>query len=361
MPPANTCSSKRQSRILCVPFTAASYAKVVEDARQFRKALNQPIQHFPELFPPAIEQGYRMKDSFVSARLGLRIRRIEVAGVSYTVRPSFVMPYLTERAEEVQGPLFLRKFAVPFWALAYVFGRTPMYGYRLEQSLGRYPLVGTTIRWAQDLPQDLVADEKHTWIQGEKVFVATTCGEGCVLGVSVAENAGEVALTRAYGVFKEEVRQVRPSYSPRTVNTDGWPATQQAWRTLFSGVRLIGCFLHVYLGLRERSRKKFKGFFTALAYGAVITPPRRPRSPSVCVVCTSGRSRSRTSRCSCARKSQNCAPTPLRSRLLMTFPGPTAPVISWTGSGNAWTGLCSILNTSTEACSPRNPRFAPGL
>ena len=36
------------------------------------------------------------------------------------------MPYMTVHTAEVEGPLFLRKFGVPFWALARVFGGDPM-------------------------------------------------------------------------------------------------------------------------------------------------------------------------------------------------------------------------------------------
>jgi hypothetical protein len=34
----------------------------------------------------------------------------------------------------------------------------------------------------EDLPEHLVADEKHTKILGDKTYVATTAGNGCVLG-----------------------------------------------------------------------------------------------------------------------------------------------------------------------------------
>ncbi len=169
-----------------------------------------------------------MKYSHISVRMGLLIRRIEVAGVSYTVRSAFATPYLTGWTDEVEGPLFLRKFAVPFWALAHVFGRNAMYWYRLEQALGRQSLVGTTVRHGEDLPVHLVVDEKHSRILGEKVFVATTCGAGCVLGVSLTSQADEPSLTRAYGVFKTEAQQVQPDYVPETANTDGWQATQLA-------------------------------------------------------------------------------------------------------------------------------------
>ncbi len=36
-----------------------------------------------------------MKDCYVSKKLNIKIRRIQIAGRSYTVRPSFVMPYMT--------------------------------------------------------------------------------------------------------------------------------------------------------------------------------------------------------------------------------------------------------------------------
>ena len=59
-----------------------------------------------------------------------------------------------------------------------VFGRNPMYWHRLECSLGRFSLVGTTVQAAEGLPRHLVADEKHTTSGGEKVCLAATAGSG---------------------------------------------------------------------------------------------------------------------------------------------------------------------------------------
>jgi hypothetical protein len=132
-----------------------------------------------------------------------------------------------------------------------------MYWHRLERSLGRSSLVGTTVKAAERLPRHLVADEKHTtWIDGKarKVYLATTAGGGCCLGMALAMTAGADDLTKAYGVFREEARRLDPQYRPETVNTDGWPATQAAWGTLFKGVTLILCFLHAFLKVRERAR-----------------------------------------------------------------------------------------------------------
>ena len=136
-----------------------------------------------------------------------------------------------------------------------------MYWHRLERSLGRNSLVGTTVSSAERLPRHLAADEKHTTLAGEKVYLAATAGGGCCLGMALAKAAGNVELTEAYGVFRDEARRLEPEYRPETVNTDGWPATQAAWRTLFKGVTLVLCFLHSFLKVRDRAVHMKEAFF----------------------------------------------------------------------------------------------------
>jgi hypothetical protein len=166
------------------------------------------------------------------------------------------------------------------WALTEVFGRSPMYWHRLECSLGRCSLVGTTVGSGGRLPRHLVADEKHTTLadrKSRKVYLATTAGGGCCLGLALAETADADELTRAYGVFRDEARCLDPEYRPETVNTDGWPATQAAWRALFKGVTLILCFLHAFLKIRERA-KHMGETFDALreqVWGAYHAPDAR--------------------------------------------------------------------------------------
>ena len=58
-------------------------------------------------------------------------------------------------------------------------------------------------------------------------------------GVLKAEKADETDLTLVYGVFKQETQKFQPDYAPKTVTTDGWKATQNAWKTLFSSILLI--------------------------------------------------------------------------------------------------------------------------
>ena len=61
-------------------------------------------------------------------------------------------------------------------------------------------------------------------------------------------------LTKAYAVFQREAEDVRPGYRPRTVSTDGWAATRQAWLALYPLVVLLRCFLHGWLNIRSRGK-----------------------------------------------------------------------------------------------------------
>jgi len=230
--------------------------EIVQDSRTFRYWIDENITNYPGLFPPQIQQGYLMKDDRIPKKLSIPIRRITIGGVSYSIRPSFVMPYMAGLSDKVEPAMFLRKFSVPYWAIARNYGHNPMYWYRLECSLGRNSIVGTTVQTKEKLTQNLVVDEKHTHHLGEKVYIATTVGSHCVLGASIAVNADEESLLNAYQIFKEEARTLDPEYTPTTVNTDGWTATQNAWKKLFPKVTLILCILHIFISMRDRLRRK---------------------------------------------------------------------------------------------------------
>jgi hypothetical protein len=252
---------KMGNNVIRIPFDEKRYFEIFDNPVMFREYIDKMAKQYPELFPPEITKGYIMKDIYRSKKMPVSVRRIKIADRTFTLHPSFVLPYLTGRTSDVDRALFLRKFDVPFWALANIFGKDPMYWYRIEQTLGRNSIVGTTVKKPENLPNNIDADEKHSWIRNNKVYIATTVGDGCVLGVSVAEDAGEESLTRAYGVFKEEVRCLYPEYKPQTVNTDGWKATQNAWKYLFPSVVVICCFLHMYIKIRDRAKKKFAEIF----------------------------------------------------------------------------------------------------
>ncbi len=64
-------------------------------------------------------------------------------------------------------------------------------------------------------------------------------------------------------MFRDAARDLDPAYRPRTVNTDGWAATQAAWPAFFQGVTIILGFLHAFLKIRERAQP-LKETFDAL-------------------------------------------------------------------------------------------------
>jgi hypothetical protein len=204
-----------------------------------------------------MEHGFELHDIRESAKLGIKQRRIKLNanGEVYNICPSFVMPYMVGLTKNVKNAILLLSFGVPYWALTGIFGRNDMYWCRLYTSIGRASIVGTTIKNPKKLPQDTVADEKHTSLQGDKVYIATTTSENCVLGASVCEGADAESLTTGYGVFADEARNVDPDYQPSTVNTDGWASTSLAWTTLFPNITIIFCFLHAFIKIRERGKK----------------------------------------------------------------------------------------------------------
>ena len=107
--PSSECTSppRRGHKTICIPCSQPEYERVVDDPEEFRKLLDQRIEEMPELFPPEIGRGYRMKDTYTSRKTGWKLRRIDLRDdQSYSVRPSFLMPYLSGRTEDVQAPLF---------------------------------------------------------------------------------------------------------------------------------------------------------------------------------------------------------------------------------------------------------------
>jgi len=226
------------------------------DVTTYRMYLTTVWQKHPELFPQALAQGYTFHDRYHLRKQAVTMRRIKLkaTGAVFTVRPSFLLPYGMARTAEVEKALYLRQWGVPFEALAYVFGRNAMFWYRAWLRLGWPNLVGTTVKRVHRMPQDVVADEKITWLAGEEVVVPTTAGGGCVLGISVAEHATSAELQAAYGEFKAEAMAVFPDYQLRSVCTDGFHATRDAWRQLFPHVTVVLCFLHAILKLTDRCR-----------------------------------------------------------------------------------------------------------
>ncbi|BBO80902.1 hypothetical protein DSCO28_14680 [Desulfosarcina ovata subsp. sediminis] len=46
---------------------------------------------------------------------------------------------------------------------------------------------------------------------------------------------------------------------------DGWKATRNAWQALFPAVVIVCCFLHVFIKIRDRAKKKYRDIFEDVA------------------------------------------------------------------------------------------------
>jgi hypothetical protein len=255
-----TTPSQRENRTIILPIAQWEYEKIIGIPAKFRAWIDENYRYHPELFPETFEKGYKLHDKGTSEKNNVLTRRIKLRnGQVWTVHPSFVMPRMTGYTQEVALALYLRKFGVPYEALAYVFGKDANYWYRAETQFGRKSIVATTVKTVP-IPQDLLADEHHTWVKGEKVAIATTVAQGVVFGSEIVPGFSKDELEKGYGAFAAEAKQVDPKYAPKTVNTDGWSGTMGAWLALFPTITIIRCFLHAWLRIRERG-KKLENFF----------------------------------------------------------------------------------------------------
>jgi hypothetical protein len=266
--PQRNCSQTKQliakpSKRVVLPLNREMYDQMIDNPQTYRDYVDTMLSECPELFPADMQSGYTWHDILSSKKMPeIRLRRIKLKQADVTgkvqvltIVPSFVMPYMTGYTDEVGHALFLRGFGVPYWALTQVFGHDDLYWQRHVERLGRYDLVGTTIKSAEQLPQHLLADEKHTRLNGKKAYIATTVAEDCVLGTSVTLKADTPHLSEAYGHFKQEAQRLNPDYQPETVNTDGWTATHNAWIALFPMIVIIQCFLHAFISIRSRCKR----------------------------------------------------------------------------------------------------------
>ena len=200
-------------RTIRLPLAESEYDQFLTDRSYAKDRLEELYEECAELFPDAFPWGYAFfgyTESSIKQQLLCRRIRLEQSRTVFTIAPAFVMPYMTGRTQDVDHALFLRRFHVPYWAIAHMFGRDAMYWYRLEQGLGRFSLVGTTVKSPEHLPKDLVADEKHSWLKGERVYIATTAAQDCILGASVAPSASQGDLEKAYGVLPAKRRLWMP-------------------------------------------------------------------------------------------------------------------------------------------------------
>src|SRR4051812_24076160 len=132
MAEAIATGSSRGHRTICLPIAEDASSHALEDPAAFRRSIDDSLRETPEVFPGDFGKGWEVRPRRRSVRQRVPLRRILLKDqTAYSVRPSFLMPSLTAHVEDVEGPLFLRQFGVPFWALTRVFGHDPMSWYRM--------------------------------------------------------------------------------------------------------------------------------------------------------------------------------------------------------------------------------------
>ena len=259
------CKNNKENRIvpctrtIILDISEKEYAIFMENNEYAKELIDMWIvrDSVHKLFPEAIfEEGYILKGTErQSKKTGFKKRRIQVGGVIYRIHPAFLASYMRGKTADMKWGLFLMRFGVPFWAIAMIFGKYAMFWYRWWVDFGRNSVIGTTLHSAQDLPENILCDEEHTYVRGKKAYIATTVSQGCLLGAEVVSKADEEQLKGAYEVAAQEMWNVNPKHEVKTSNTDGWAATQAALRAIYNCV-IVQCFLHAFIKVRRRQTKK---------------------------------------------------------------------------------------------------------
>ena len=243
--------------VLTLPIAESTYARFLSDASFARQQLDELIQEYPELFPTDIKMGYSLNGNSrpLKKMNGLRLRQLIIQGRYYRLRPSWILPYGRGHTQIAAKALLMVRFGLPFWVVALVLGGNAMYYYRLYLSLSQLPLLSTVLQ-QEHMPQHVLADEHHIRIRRTKAYVSTVVGKGCILGIDVVYQASTQALKTSYGRLIRALRQRWPTFRLLSVNTDGWQATQRAWRELCPHIAVLECLLHAFLKVRDRASKK---------------------------------------------------------------------------------------------------------
>ena len=142
-------------KTICLPMPEGQdYVTFVEDTAGYRAYLDKMIETHPELFPSEISEGYSFHGFVESGKLHIRTRRILIKSrrQAYQIRPDTIMPYMIGTTEDVEKGLYLRRYGLPYEAIAHVLGHNAMYWYNATQALGRISIVGATVKDPSSFP-----------------------------------------------------------------------------------------------------------------------------------------------------------------------------------------------------------------
>jgi hypothetical protein len=243
-------------RIIRLPIAELLYSETIESAYLFRHWIDGLDEKYKLLFDGDLSQGYQLHDIRYSRKMSLSYRRISIGKEIYTIHPSFIMPYWSGKVVDCRDGIMLYLRGTSLDNIVTCFGENQQKWLDRVNHLGRFSIVGTTVKSPDLLAESLTADEKITFLNGKEIYACVTVGEDCILGADLSLTEDEDGLKESYDIFKQESLNISPTYQPKSVNTDGWAATRKAWKGLFNEVILILCFLHSYIKIRSISKKE---------------------------------------------------------------------------------------------------------
>jgi len=258
----------RGEQAIILPLDKDEYKAFIDvnKTKNSRKLLLDLLEIYPELFPLGMNaKNWRFYGTRGSAKTDYRVRVIGFENKYYRLYPCFLMPYMREYDEAMGNALLLSRYGVPLWLITKLYGKNVMYWSRVLEWFGECSLVGSTVKDGSNLPEHIIVDEKHTKLNGKKHYIATTVGEEVILGAECCSKANEDCLTKAYGVFAKEARNIWSKYCPKSYNTDGWDATKKAMKALYSKALHLLCFLHAFIAVRTGGQKKHRQDFSHAA------------------------------------------------------------------------------------------------
>lgn len=244
------------TRIIRLPISEILYEPTINDPTCFRVWLDSLASKYQSLFEVDLSKGYRLHDIRHSRKMALSYRRINVEGKIYAIQPSYIMPYWSCKVSDCREGIMLYLRGTSLDSIVTCYGGNQQKWLDRVNHLGRFSIVGTTVKKEGLLPESLTADEKITFLNGKEVYACITTGNECILGADISLTEDEVGLKDGYDVFKQEAANVSVHYQPKSVNTDGWPSTRKAWKSLFNQITLILCFLHSFIKIRNISKKE---------------------------------------------------------------------------------------------------------
>jgi len=258
-------------RTIILPIGKKEYLKIIDNKTAYRKKLDSFITTYPELFPKTIRADYsfvgysKNKTKQAIPRRIIRLSSKLNTYDDYLLHPCFVLPYLKGVTKQVSKGLLFRKYNAPYHAIASSFGKSAMYWYRTEVALTQYNIVGTTIKKAENLPKNILLDEHHSKLKKSKLYICTTAGGNCFIGVGISPSMEYDDLKIAYGNCKEELQQVYPSYHPTSINIDGYRSTQKTAKQLYPNAGILRCFAHSFFKIRNCGTKAYAAYFEQVA------------------------------------------------------------------------------------------------